>query len=231
MSDAPLIPEKLRHFQPPKWWKRVALVLCALPLLYIVPLIVAFIRNEPPESVSYLGREPIKAAEHFTGEWTLRFLMFTLAVTPIRQLLGWNWLSRYRRMFGVHAFAYAMVHFAIYVVLDLELVWGDVGREIVKRPYLVVGALALLIMTPLAITSTAGMVKRLGGKRWSKLHKWVYAVVVLGCIHFFMSVKKDIEDPMIFAAIFAALLAYRFWIDTSTWHAVRHRLLGVRAAA
>ena len=223
---SPLLPPVFSGFHPPRWWWHAAFALSLAPLLYLIPLFVAYAQNAPPESVRYLGTEPIKAVEHFTGEWTLRFLMFTLAVTPIRQLIGWNWLGRYRRMIGLFAFFYACVHLVIFGVLDLELVWGDLGREIEKRPYLLVGMSALLTMAPLAITSTRGMVKRLGGHRWARLHKLIYLVVILGTIHFFMSVKKDIDDPIMFASIFAGLLAYRLWEHTRTWDVVRERLTG-----
>ena len=135
--------------------------------------------------------------------------MFTLAVTPIRQTLGWNWLQRYRRMLGLFAFAYATMHLSIYFFLDLELAWGDLWADIVKRPYITIGMAAFALLVPLAVTSTAKMVKRLGGKRWAALHRSIYVIVVLGTIHFWMAVKRDITLPLIFALIFAVLLGYR----------------------
>jgi sulfoxide reductase heme-binding subunit YedZ len=135
--------------------------------------------------------------------------MFTLAVTPIRQTLGWNWLQKYRRMLGLFAFSYATLHLSIYFFLDLELVWGDLWADIVKRPYITIGMAAFVLLVPLAVTSTAKMVKRLGGKRWAALHRTIYVIVVLGTIHFWMAVKRDITLPLVFAAIFAVLLGYR----------------------
>ena len=190
---------------PPRWLKPALFVLALLPATWVVAAIASDYFN----GTRLLGSNPIKEAEHFTGRWVLRFLVITLSVTPIRQTLGWNWLQRYRRMFGLFAFAYALIHLTIYFVLDLELIWGDLWADIVKRPYITIGMTAFLLLLPLAITSTAKMVKRLGGKRWAALHRTIYVIVVLGTIHFWMSVKRDITDPLIYAVVFAFLLGYR----------------------
>ena len=157
----------------------------------------------------WFGSNPIKEVEHWTGKWTLRLLMVTLAITPARRITGWNWLQRYRRMVGVTAFFYAMVHLLIYFMLDVELSWRELVTDILKRPYITIGMLAFLLLTPLAVTSTSAMIKRLGGKRWARLHRLIYVVVVLGTIHFWMAVKKDTTEPMVYALIFAVLLGYR----------------------
>jgi sulfoxide reductase heme-binding subunit YedZ len=191
---------------PPRWLRPAVFAASLLPAIWIV----AAIASDFFSGTRLLGSNPIKEAEHFTGRWVLRFLMITLAVTPIRQTFGWNWLQRYRRMFGLFAFFYATVHLLIYFLLDLELTWGDLWADIVKRPYITIGMTAFALLLPLAVTSTAKMVKRLGGKRWATLHRLVYVIVVLGTIHFWMSVKRDITDPAIYALIFAALLGYRF---------------------
>lgn len=191
---------------PPRWLRPVVFVACLLPAIWVVAAIASDFFN----GTRLLGSNPIKEAEHFTGRWVIRFLMITLAVTPIRQTLGWNWLQRYRRMFGLFAFFYATVHLLIYFLLDLELTWSDLGADIVKRPYITIGMTAFALLVPLAVTSTAKMVKRLGGKRWAAVHRLVYVIVVLGTIHFWMAVKRDITDPAIYALIFAALLGYRF---------------------
>ena len=133
----------------------------------------------------------------------------TLAVTPLRHTFGWNWLQKYRRMLGLFAFFYALLHLTIYFVLDLELAWGDLAEDIVKRPYITIGMAAFVLLIPLAVTSTAKMVKRLGGKRWAALHRSIYFIPVLGTIHFWMSVKRDVTDPVLYALIFAVLLGYR----------------------
>ena len=160
----------------------------------------------------WFGANPIKEVEHWTGKWTLRLLMVTLAITPARRITGWSWLQRYRRMIGVTAFFYALVHLLIYFVLDVELNWMELVTDVAKRPYVTIGMLAFLLLVPLAVTSTAGMVKRLGGRRWVKLHRLIYVIVVLGTIHFWMAVKKDTTEPMIYALIIAGLLGYRIWI-------------------
>lgn len=158
-----------------------------------------------------LGREPVKGLEHATGDWTIRFLLATLAVTPLRQLTGWNWLAKYRRLFGLMTFAYASAHLATYAVLDLELDLGEVATEIVKRPYLVIGFLAWLLLVPLALTSTVGWIRRLGGQRWNALHRLTYAVVALALVHFWWSQKKDHSEPLAWAIGFALLFAWRWW--------------------
>ena len=190
---------------PPRWLRPLLFAVSLLPAVWVAAAIASDYFN----GTRLLGSNPIKEAEHFTGRWVLRFLAITLAVTPIRQTLGWNWLQRYRRMFGLFAFAYALMHLTIYFLLDLELAWGDLWADIVKRPYITIGMAAFLMLVPLAVTSTAKMVKRLGGKRWAALHRLIYLIVVLGTIHFWMAVKRDITLPLIFAFIFAALLGYR----------------------
>jgi len=190
---------------PPRWLRWVIFAASLIPAVWVV----AAIGSDYFQGTRLLGSNPIKEAEHFTGRWVLRFLMLTLAVTPIRRTFGWNWLQRYRRMLGLFAFGYATLHLLIYFLLDLELAWGDLAADIVKRPYITIGMTAFLLLVPLAVTSTARMVKRLGGKRWAALHRAIYAIVVLGTIHFWMAVKRDITDPLLFALIFAVLLGYR----------------------
>ena len=196
----------MASWAPPRWLRPVVFAVSLLPALWVIGAIASDFFN----GTRLLGSNPIKEAEHFTGRWVLRFLMFTLAVTPIRQTLGWNWLQKYRRMLGLFAFFYATLHLSIYFFLDLELVWGDLWADIVKRPYITIGMAAFVLLVPLAVTSTAKMVKRLGGKRWAALHRTIYVIVVLGTIHFWMAVKRDVTLPLLFAAIFAVLLGYRF---------------------
>ena len=158
-----------------------------------------------------LGKNPINEAEHFTGEWALRFLIATLAVTPLRGLLGWTALVQYRRMLGLFTFFYATVHLVMWTVIDMELDLGDMGHEILKHKYITIGMMGWLLLVPLAVTSTKGWIRRLGGRRWNRLHRLTYVVAVAGTIHFLWAVKKDLTDPLIFAAIFAVLFAYRLW--------------------
>jgi sulfoxide reductase heme-binding subunit YedZ len=159
----------------------------------------------------FFGSDPVKEGEHFLGEWTLRFLIATLCVTPLRQFLGWNWLARHRRTLGLFAFATLTLHWLTYALLDVQLSWGDLVKDLMKRPYIMIGMTALVLMLALALTSTRDSIRRLGGKRWNRLHALIYVVCVLGVIHYWMAVKKDISDPVMFAVIFAVLFAYRVW--------------------
>jgi len=155
-----------------------------------------------------LGVNPIDFITRFTGSWTLIFLIGTLAVTPARRLTGWNDLIKLRRMLGLFAFAYASMHFATYLVLDHFFDWQAIGKDIVKRPYVTAGFTAFVIMAPLALTSTAGMIRRLG-KRWQKLHRLIYVAALAGVIHFYWLVKADIRRPAQYGFVLAVLLLYR----------------------
>ena len=163
---------------------------------------------------SYLGSDPIKEAEHSYGEWTLRMLIATLAITPLRRITGWNWLAKHRRTLGLYAFAYGVLHLLVWVLLDVQLFiseyvgWDIVKTDLLKRPYITIGMLALLLMLPLAITSTKGWIKRLG-KSWGKLHRLIYVVAILGLIHFFLAVKLDWREPLVYTLVVAALLGWR----------------------
>jgi sulfoxide reductase heme-binding subunit YedZ len=165
---------------------------------------------------SYLGTDPVKAGEHALGKWTLRLLFATLLITPLRYHTGWNWLAKHRRTLGLLAFSYVLLHFLTWLLLDAQVWvseyvgWADVKKDILKRPYITIGMLALVLMIPLAITSTKGMIARLG-KKWRPLHRLVYVIMVLGVVHFYMAVKKDVTEPLIYAAIAASLLGWRVW--------------------
>jgi sulfoxide reductase heme-binding subunit YedZ len=156
-----------------------------------------------------LGGNPIEEMLHRTGWWTLAFIMLTLAVTPVRRLTGIGWLVKLRRMLGLYAFFYATVHFAVYVGIDQFFAWEYILEDIGERPYITVGFTALLILVPLAATSTKRMIKRLGGRRWNRLHRLVYVAAALGVLHFLWLVKADIREPVIFGAVLATLLGYR----------------------
>lgn len=159
----------------------------------------------------WFGSNPIKEGEHFLGDWTLRLLVATLSVTPLRQLSGWNWLARHRRTVGLFSFGYLMLHWLTYALLDVQLDWGDLVKDVAKRPYIMIGMAGLLLMLSLALTSTRNSIRRLGGKRWMRLHRVIYLVAVLGTTHYWMSIKKDFTGPLLFALVFAGLLAYRAW--------------------
>jgi sulfoxide reductase heme-binding subunit YedZ len=155
-----------------------------------------------------LGADPVKKLEHECGKTALNFLLLTLAVTPVRNTLGVPQLLRLRRMLGLFAFFYVVVHFAVYLTLDLELNWSTLGADIAKRPYITIGFTALLLLIPLATTSTNGMMRRLG-RRWISLHRLVYVIAILGVWHFYWQVKRDVREPLIYAGILALLLLYR----------------------
>jgi methionine sulfoxide reductase heme-binding subunit len=157
-----------------------------------------------------LGADPVKKLEHECGLWALNFLLITLAITPLRQLAHLPHLPRLRRMLGLFAFCYVLLHFAVYLSLDLEFNFRTLFGDIAKRPYITIGFMALLLLIPLAVTSTNRMMRRLG-RRWQKLHRLVYVIAVLGVWHFYWQVKRDIREPLNYAGILAVLLAYR-WV-------------------
>ena len=157
-----------------------------------------------------LGADPVKKLEHECGKWALNFLLITLSVTPLRQLAGLTHLVRLRRMSGLFAFFYAVLHFIVYLTLDLEFNFRELLGDIAKRPYITIGFAALLLLIPLAVTSTNKMMRRLG-RRWQKLHRLIYAIAVLGVWHFYWQVKRDVREPLIYAGILALLLGYR-WV-------------------
>jgi methionine sulfoxide reductase heme-binding subunit len=161
-----------------------------------------------------LGANPIEKVTRTTGYWTLVFLMITLATTPLKKLTGWSWLIRLRRMVGLFAFFYAFLHFSTYLVLDQFFDWESIIKDIAKRPYITVGFPAFLLLIPLAVTSTDGMIRRLGGKRWKLLHRFVYFCAIGGVIHYWWLVKKDLTNPITFALILALLLGFRlfYWL-------------------
>lgn len=164
-----------------------------------------------------LGADPVAAIEHRLGLWALRLLLLVLAVTPLRQLTGWSVLLRFRRMLGLYAFAYASLHLAAYLVLDLRGYWPQLFEDIAKRPYITAGFLAWLLLVPLAVTSTRGWMLRLG-RRWAVLHRLVYAIAVLAVLHFWWLVKSDLREPVLYAGIAMLLLGWR------AWKALRRRL-------
>jgi sulfoxide reductase heme-binding subunit YedZ len=156
-----------------------------------------------------LGANPVNFAILTTGMLALIFLVLTLAVTPLRKLTGLNWIIFSRRTLGLYAFFYALLHFLIFFSLDRGFNVSSTMSEMVKRKYLLVGITGLLVMVPLAVTSTNAMIKRLGGKRWRALHRLAYVAAIAGAVHYYMQVKKDVRQPLAFAAVLAILLGYR----------------------
>lgn len=184
--------------------KTLVHLLCLIPLAILGQQIWEVYRT----GNDALGADPVAEIVHRLGVWALRFLLIALAVTPLRQLTGQPALLRFRRMLGLYAFAYASLHLAAYLALDLRGYWAQIFEEIVKRPYITVGFAAWLLLVPLAITSTRGWMRRLG-RRWGQLHKAVYVIAVLAVLHFWWLVKSDIREPALYAAILAFLLGWR----------------------
>ena len=156
-----------------------------------------------------LGANPIEFFLRATGVLTLTFLLITLAVTPVRKIFGRNDLIKYRRMLGLYAFFYACLHLVTYSIFDKSLDPPAIVADVIQRPFIAVGMAAFLMLVPLAVTSTNGWVKRLGGKKWARLHKLSYLIAAFGVVHFWMIVKSDVFYPAIFALVLAALLGYR----------------------
>jgi len=156
-----------------------------------------------------LSANPITDITHETGIWILRFVLITLAITPLRQLTGWYWLIKFRRMLGLFAFFYGCLHFGTYMVLDHFFDFGTIVEDIALRPFVTVGFAGFVLMIPLAVTSTAAMVRRLGGRNWRRLHRLIYLTAIAGVVHYWWGVKADILRPQIYAAIAAVLLGYR----------------------
>lgn len=183
-------------------WLKAAVFLCAL-----VPLVKLVLEAFAVGGLT-LGANPVEELLHRCGIWGLNFLLITLAVTPLRHITGWAWLLRFRRMLGLFAFFYVALHFSVYAILDQGLSLDAVIEDIVKRPYITIGMTALVLLIPLAVTSTNGMMRRLG-RNWRRLHRLVYPIAILGVWHFWWQVKADLLEPLIYAILLGLLLLYR----------------------
>ncbi|MFL5582660.1 MAG: sulfite oxidase heme-binding subunit YedZ [Gemmatimonadaceae bacterium] len=190
---------------PQAFVKALAFSACLLPLAWIAYRVFT----------NQIRGDWVDTVERETGRWAIRFLAIALAVTPARRLLGWGRLGQYRRMLGLFAFFYATVHLLVYFGLDLELYFDEFAREVAKRKYLLVGMTTWLLLLPLAVTSTKGWTRRLGGRRWNRLHRLVYVAAITATVHYLWAVKKDTFLPAVYVAIFAILLAYRLWARRS----------------
>jgi sulfoxide reductase heme-binding subunit YedZ len=169
-----------------------------------------------------LGANPIDKITDVTGIWALRFVLITLAVTPLRRITGWNPLVRFRRMFGLFAFFYATLHFSTWLVLDQFFAWDFIVADIVKRPFITVGFTGFVLMIPLALTSTAGWIRRLGGRRWNVLHRLVYVTGIAGVVHYWWLVKVVTPPQIAYAAILTVLLGWRVWVSVARKRARTH---------
>jgi sulfoxide reductase heme-binding subunit YedZ len=156
-----------------------------------------------------LGANPVERVTHETGDWTIRLLLVTLAITPARRFLKQPQLTRFRRLFGLFAFFYGCLHFLTWFVLDKSFDFGEMWKDVLKRPFITVGFLGFVAMIPLAITSTAGWIRRLGGKNWQRLHRLVYLTGLAGVVHYYWLVKSDVRLPLMYGAILAVLLGLR----------------------
>jgi sulfoxide reductase heme-binding subunit YedZ len=194
-----------------KWTKVTVFVLCLVPLGDLI------YRGFNAR----LTANPVEFIQHFTGDWTLRFLLITLAITPMRKLLNLPELIRFRRMLGLFAFFYVCLHFLTYIGPDQSFSLAAMWKDVEKRRYITVGFLGFVLLIPLAITSTKGWIRRLGGRRWNILHRSIYVTAICGVIHYYWLVKSDVREPLMYAAILAVLLLWRL----GTWFVNQKRTL------
>lgn len=183
-----------------KWTKVALFLLCLVPLGILV---WRALHND-------LTANPIEFITHRTGDWTLRFVVITLAITPVRKILRIPQLIRFRRMLGLFAFFYACLHFGTWIGLDKFFDWSEMWKDVQKRRFITVGFTGFVLLIPLAITSTSGWIRRLGGKRWQRLHRAIYLTAMAGVIHFYWLVKSDVRRPLRYAFLVGILLAWRF---------------------
>jgi sulfoxide reductase heme-binding subunit YedZ len=197
-----------------KWAKIIVFSFSSIPLLVIIWR--GFHNN--------LTANPVEFLQHKTGDWTLRFLIFTLCVTPFRKVLNLPELIRFRRMLGLFAFFYASLHFLTYLGPDQSFNFAGMLKDVVKRPFITVGFTAFVLLIPLVITSTAAWVRRLGGKRWQALHRSIYLCAILGVIHYYWLVKSDVRQPLFYGFLVGILLLWRFteWLTRRRAAALAH---------
>ena len=195
--------------------KPAAFVLCTLPFIWLVFRVLT----------GRLGINPVEDLTLTTGIWALRFLVFTLLITPIRRVTGWNRIIQYRRMLGLFAFFYASLHFAIYIGVDQFFAFDLILKDIVKRPFITMGFTAFVLMIPLAVTSTKGWIRRLG-RRWQLLHRLIYVSAIAAAVHYLRKVKVMIGSPVYYAAGIALLLAFRIVWQLRSAAAVRRQTAG-----
>jgi methionine sulfoxide reductase heme-binding subunit len=197
----------LRKILTSKWSKVVAFFVCLSPFVYLAWPLVAFLawRVEPTR----FGANPVEYVQHFTGDWTLRLLLITLSITPLRKVLNLPDLIRFRRLLGLFAFFYVCLHFLTYIWPDQNFDLHGMWKDVAKRPFVTVGFLGFVLLIPLAITSTKGWIRRLGGKRWQNLHRLIYVSGLCGVLHYYWLVKSNHRMPLFYATILAVLLLYR----------------------
>lgn len=190
-------------------FKVLVFILCLVPFGILA---WGFFGAHPTDMSSWgagLGANPLEVITHSTGDWTIRFLLITLAITPLRKLTHQNWLIRFRRMLGLFAFFYGTLHLTTYLWFDKDFVLADILADVAKRRFITVGFLGFVLMIPLAITSTAWAIRKMGGKRWQLLHRLIYFSAIAGVIHYIWLVKSDLRKPLQYGVILAVLLGYR----------------------
>jgi sulfoxide reductase heme-binding subunit YedZ len=198
-----------------RWTKAAVFVLCLAPFAHLAAVLFACL--EQPDMTGALWRilvpslppNPLDFFTHLTGDWTLRFLVITLAITPLRKLLGLPDLIRFRRPLGLFAFFYGCLHLLTYLWFDKLFDFHEIWKDVARRRFITVGFAAFVLMVPLAVTSTKGWIRRLGGKRWQLLHRLIYVTACAGVVHYYWLVKSDIRLPVLYATLVAALLLYR----------------------
>ena len=205
MNDSSAWRDRVRPFREPRGFGVLLVIALCIP----AALAIAGLSSDILGGTRWFGSNPVKEGEHFLGRWTLRLIVATLTVTPLRQFTGWNWLAKHRRTIGLFAFGYVTLHWITYAFLDVQLDWGDLKKDLLKRPYIYLGMTALTLMLPLVVTSTKAMIRRLGGRNWNRLHRLVYVIAVLGVIHYSMAVKKDLTDPLTYGVMVFALFWWR----------------------
>jgi sulfoxide reductase heme-binding subunit YedZ len=192
-----------------RWTKVVVFAACLVPIALLArPLWMLATAGYSPD----LTANPIEYITHYTGTWTIRFLLITLCVTPLRKIFNQPKLTRYRRVLGLFAFFYVCLHFLTWFVLDKFFSFSEMWADILKRRYITVGMLGFAMLLPLAVTSTAGWVRRLGFVKWQRLHRLIYFAALAGVIHYYWLVKSDVRLPLMYGAMLALLMLYRFFI-------------------
>ena len=183
-------------------WKPLIFLACLVPFALVV--------GDAFEITGRLGANPIEEIMDRFGNWSLRFIMITLAVTPLRRIAGWNWPQRFRRMLGLFTFFYVLMHFLTWLILDQGILMSAIVEDIAKRPFITIGMTALLLLTALAVTSPLTIRRRMG-RSWQKLHNMVYLIAILGIWPYWWQVKKDVSEPLIYVTILIILLGLRLW--------------------
>ncbi|MCX8501560.1 MAG: sulfoxide reductase heme-binding subunit YedZ [Alphaproteobacteria bacterium] len=202
-----------------KNWKRVVFVLCLIPLALLAWRV----------TTDQIVGDVLNVMIRDLGVWGMRFLLLSLAITPIRKLSGWRFLASFRRMIGLYGFFYTVLHFGMYIVFEKSLLLSAILADIARRPYITFGVAAFVVLIPLAVTSTNGMIKRLGGRNWQRLHRIVYYSMIAAVVHYYLLAKADKSQPILYGAVLLVLLGYRlFGFLRNQWQSLRSRQVTAR---